>query len=93
MARETRGWRRGVRRKAVRERDGLAVVGTRATKRALPTREHGRRSRSVRANETVREAVRIAHAARVCMGERMSERANERACSVGRSSDTSTCAS
>jgi len=40
--RDARGWRRGMRRKAVRERDGLAIVGTRATKRALPTRARAR---------------------------------------------------
>lgn len=48
VARETRGWRRGVRRKAVRERDGLVVVGTRATKRVTHTRA-GPARRGVRA--------------------------------------------
>lgn len=36
--RDARGWRRGVRQRAVRERDGLVVVGTRATKRVTHMR-------------------------------------------------------
>lgn len=92
-ARDARGWRRGVRRKAARERDGLAVVGTRATKRALPTRARGWLAEAcVRANEIVHEALCVMHA-NVWVSERACVRACESGGSVGRLSDTSTHAS